>query len=96
MILPAGGEWPSQKRLIKLDGHGLRLSALKKSEEGAGVILRLYEAHGGRGVATLEAKFTAKTARRVNLLEEGLGKVASKSGALEFEFAPYQVVSLEL
>ncbi|MBF6595055.1 MAG: alpha-mannosidase [Thermaceae bacterium] len=95
VILPAkGGPWPTTQRLMQLDQPGLRLSALKKSEDGTGLVLRLYEALGGRGTARLEADFLGKTARQINLLEETQEKLSVDNQALSFAFTPYQIVSL--
>jgi alpha-mannosidase len=52
-----------------VDG-GLVLDTIKRAEDSDAIVLRLYEPHGGRGVArvTLAAPFVS--ARRANLLEE--------------------------
>ncbi|RIH85829.1 alpha-mannosidase [Calidithermus roseus] len=97
IVLPAeGGNWPSVRQLVRISAPGLRLSALKRSEEGEGVVLRLYEAHGGRGRAVLESELATGAARRVNLLEEAQEELLLEGTALRLDFTPYRVISLEL
>lgn len=91
-----GGDWPASRKLVGVDAPGLRLSALKKSEEGNGVVLRVYEALGGRGVARLQTELGAKTARLVNFLEERQTDLKAAVGRMEVGFEPYKVISLEL
>jgi len=87
----AEGRWPAAQRLIGLEvqgGGALRLAALKQAEDERGWILRVYEAHGGRGRARWrEGPF--RTGEPVSLLEEPMGA----GGREEFFFTPYQVLS---
>ncbi|GEM85667.1 alpha-mannosidase [Meiothermus granaticius] len=97
LTLPAqGGDWPARRKLLRVDPPGLRLSALKKQEEGRGVVLRVYEALGGRGSAQLFAEWEVQAAHTVNFLEERQGSLKPKGGQAVFTYTPYQVVSLEL
>jgi len=97
VLLPAkGGEWPATQRFFHLSEPGLRLSALKKSEDGGGLVLRLYEALGGRGTAQLRSDFIGKSAHLSNLLEERQKKAEVEGKIARFNFSPYQVVSLEV
>ena len=38
---------------VSVDGLPLGIGALKRAEDGNGLILRVYEPHGARGIATL-------------------------------------------
>jgi alpha-mannosidase len=90
------GDWPSSQQFAKLNATGLRLSALKKSEDGNEIIVRVYEAHGGRGTATLETKFGRNRAVVTNLLEEETETLEVLDGTLEFGFTPFEVVTIRL
>jgi alpha-mannosidase len=90
------GDWPSSLQFAKLNAPGLRLSALKKSEDGNEIILRVYEAHGGRGTATLETKFGRNHAVFTNLLEEETETLEVTDGTLEIGFTPFEVVTIRL
>src|SRR3712207_7430615 len=50
-------------------------TTLFRSEDGRGMILRLYEPHGARGPATLRFASEIERAETVNLLEEPEGSV---------------------
>ena len=97
-LLPGcGGGRPAQKRLLEVDTPALRLSALKRAEDGEGIVLRLYEAHGGRGMASLKVEgLGAAKAWQVNLLEEAEEEWRLQEGRLRFPFGPYQVLSFRL
>jgi alpha-mannosidase len=95
-ITSGSGEWPSSQQLVKLNAPGLRLSAFKKSEDGDQIILRVYEAHGGRGTARLETKFASGPASFTNLLEEATETLELVDGRLEFEFTPFEVKTIRL
>ena len=41
-----GGEDPLERSLLRVEGDGVRLAALKPAEEGDGAVLRVYEAAG--------------------------------------------------
>ncbi|GGK99452.1 glycoside hydrolase family 38 C-terminal domain-containing protein [Deinococcus radiotolerans] len=77
-----------------LSGLDVMLSSLKPAQDGRGVILRVYEAHGQRGTLTLNAgHFSA--AQPVNLLEDPLGP-AHPAAALEVPVRPYEILSFRL
>ena len=58
--------------IVELD-VGLTIDAVKFSEDGLGYILRLVEAGGIRGRATIEAAFCVQNAQQVNM-NESLGE----------------------
>jgi alpha-mannosidase len=90
------GDWPSSLQFAKLGAPGMRLSALKKSEDGNEIIVRVYEAHGGRGTATLETTFGRNHAVLTNLLEEEIETLEIVDGTLEFGFTPFEVKTIRL
>ncbi len=93
----AGGRWPAAGRWIGLEvtgGGALRLAALKRGEEGPGWIVRVYEAHGGRGRARWRGGLPFERAEPVNLLEDPIPD--QKRDPQGFAFAPYQVLSWRL
>ena len=49
------------------------VDTVKPAEDGDGLIVRLYEAHGGRGVARLRVGVPFAEAWFANLLEDRLG-----------------------
>jgi alpha-mannosidase len=76
---------------------GVVVSALKPAEDNFAYILRLYEAHGGRGVAEVDIRaFGAKRALRVGLLEDGGEALSVMEGKVRLELGPYQVMTIKL
>ena len=80
---------------LRLGGLPMMLSALKTSEDGESLILRLYEPHGGRGEITLSLEGLHR-AWLVDLLEEEQAEVSRLGDTLTLQVNPYQVLSLKL
>ena len=78
-----------QWRAVSVEGGPLALSALKPTEDGEGLILRLYEPAGGRAKPQVSLPPGWSIAGEVNLLEEA--KPAS-----DLAFGPFQIRSLHL
>ncbi len=96
MPVHAGGQ-PSSRSFMRFSQSSLRVAAFKRAEEGYGYILRLYEAHGARGVAELDlSALGIRSVRRVNLLEDPQEALPLQSGRLNLAYQPYQVISLKL
>src|SRR6516225_3620302 len=86
----ASAEW-------RLSNGTLELACLKRAEDSGSLILRLYEPHGNRGVATLKVGQAIRAAFIVNILEETLVSLPTTSDSrLEIEFRPFQVLTLRI
>jgi len=72
------------------------IDTVKKSEDGNDLIVRLYEANGGRGTVTLRSSLPVKSATLCNLLEENGEKLAWKAGGVELAVTPFQLVTVRL
>ncbi|HTQ09062.1 MAG TPA: glycosyl hydrolase-related protein, partial [Fimbriimonadaceae bacterium] len=68
----------------------------KRAEEGDAMILRLYECHGGRGVARVTSAFPFTRAVFANGLEENQAPAQVDGSAVVVPFAPFQVITLKL
>ena len=76
------------------DAPGLVLDTVKLAEDSDAVVLRLYEAHGGRGRARVRLGVPFTTTRRSNLLEDDLGPATIDGDAIVVDFRPWQIVTL--
>jgi alpha-mannosidase len=85
---PPGAAWAA------VDAPGLVLDTVKLAEDGDALVLRLYEAHGGRGRARIRLGVPFAAARRSNLLEDDLGPVEVDGGEIVVDFRPWQIVTL--
>jgi alpha-mannosidase len=77
-----------------VDDPNLVLDTIKKAEDGDGIVLRLYECHGARGKARVKLGFGVKSARLCNALEDEAEALKVKDGAVELEYAPFQIISV--
>lgn len=82
--------------LVRVEGQGVTLEAVKQSEAGDAVIMRLWETHGRNGTAVVHPPPGTRQAEIVNLLERSPEPVAIANGAVELALAPFQIVTLRL
>jgi alpha-mannosidase len=84
--------------LVRVDRDGVVVSAVKLADDGSGdVVVRLYEALGGRATARLDLGFAASAVTETDLLERPFdgGPVPVFDGAgVELALRPFQVVTL--
>ena len=78
----------------QVDAAGLVLDTVKLAEDGDALVLRLYEAHGGRGRARIRLGLPFAAARRANLLEDDLGPLEVDGDAIVLDFRPWEIVTL--
>lgn len=72
-IVRGTGEPPAP--LVRVDGDAaVTVESVKPADDRSGdVAVRLYEAHGGRGAATVRASFPVASAQVTDLLERPTG-----------------------
>jgi alpha-mannosidase len=88
--------------LVTVDGEGVVVEAVKLAEDRSGdLVVRMYEALGGRAVATVRVDAAIGEPSVVDLLEDPLEDVALRPNVLEttpraavVELRPFQVVTL--
>jgi alpha-mannosidase len=82
------------RSLASIDDPNLVLDTIKRAEDGDALVLRLYEAHGARGTATLRLGLPFASARFANLLEDP-GEPAEVDGdSIAVPYRPYEIVTL--
>jgi alpha-mannosidase len=79
-----------------VDDPNLVLDTVKRAEDSEALLLRLYEAHGGRGRARLRVALPFTRAVRCNILEEEGEELQAADGVVEIPYRPHQIVSLLL
>jgi alpha-mannosidase len=82
--------------LFSIDAPALVLDTVKRAEDRAGLVLRLYESHGSRGSARLTSALPFAAARRTNLIEDPGEPLATEGGAIVIPYRPYEIVTIEL
>jgi alpha-mannosidase len=86
----------SARAFLGVDDPNLVLDTVKRAEDSDALVLRLYEAHGGRGTARLRATVPFTEARRCNLLEDPEAPLAVEGDVVEIPYRPHEIVSLLL
>jgi alpha-mannosidase len=91
------GTWlPVEFGLVKCLTPGVMIDTVKKAEDSDALIVRVYEAHGGRVTTTLAFALPVESAEEVNLLEEPVGPVDVIVDTLRFSLSPYQIRSFRV
>ena len=72
------------------------IDTLKRAEDGPDLIVRLYEAHGGRGSARLRVGLPFGGATFTNLLEDRIEPAAVDGDDVVIPYRPFQIISLAL
>jgi alpha-mannosidase len=80
----------------RVDDPNLVLDTIKRGERSDALVLRLYEAHGGRGIARVQLATPATSARLANALEEETGEVELENGMLVLPYRPHEVLTVLL
>lgn len=70
------GTLPSEFALLSIEPESVMFSALKPAEDGDGLILRIYEAHGQPIQVILRFASAVSRIIETNLLEELVGPIA--------------------
>lgn len=83
--------------LLQVSSDAVVVEAVKLAEDRSGdVIVRLYEAHGGRASATLSTAFAFDQVRETDLLERDVEPSAVRriADGVQLELRPFQLVTL--
>jgi len=90
---PVAGSAP--RPLLAVDSPAIVVEAVKLAEDGSGdVVVRLYEARGGRATGRLTPDFDTAGAVRTDLLERPLPD--QPADPLRLELRPFELVTLRL
>lgn len=82
--------------LIRVDVPNVVIETVKLSEDGDGIIARLFEHHRYRGNVTIQTGFELKQAYVCNLLEESEREIPVEGNSVILNVNPYQIVTLRL
>ena len=85
------GALPSAGGCVAVEGADVILDTVKQADDGQGVILRLYEAHGGHASVRLLFADAPERIVETDLREREEGEVPFAEKACALDFLPYQV-----
>lgn len=87
----------SARPLLAVDHPDVVVEAVKLADDRSGdVVVRLYEARGGRARATLTAGFALASVREADLLERPLAEHPHHDGDVTLCLRPFQILTLRL
>src|SRR3954447_20559725 len=81
--------------IASVDDPNLVLDTIKRAEDSDAVVLRLYEAHGGRGTATVRLGLPFSQARLANALEDEGPPLEVEGDAIRVPYRPHQIVTVK-
>jgi alpha-mannosidase len=81
--------------LAAVDDTNLVLDGIKRAEDSDAIVLRLYEAHGGRGVARVRLAFPFTRAVRANALEDDGDELAVEGDEIVVPYRPHELVTVK-
>jgi alpha-mannosidase len=82
------------RSLAAVDDPGLVLDTVKRAEDSGELVLRLYEAHGGRGTARVTLDPPPAAARRATLLEDPGAALEVRDGAVVVPYGPHEIITV--
>ncbi len=78
------------KSLVSVDNQSIVIDTIKKSEDGEGLIVRMYESKGQTQKATIKTSLEGYKEYDVNLIED----IGSETTIENMTFAPYEIKSI--
>jgi alpha-mannosidase len=95
-LKPVDGTLPASHSFFLGSRPGVVFETVKVAEAGAGLILRLYEAEGGRGPLELTTTLPVRKAWLTNLLETDEKPLPISNGVVHLDLKPFEIVTLRL
>ncbi len=86
---------PTQSRsYASADDPNLVLDTIKRAEDSDAIVLRLYEAHGARGVARVRLALPFDSAHRANALEDVGDELEVDGDTIVVPYRPHEIVTV--
>ena len=88
---------PEEESFFSLSPANVVMSGMKQAEDGEELIIRIFEVEGKETTATINLPITAKSARRLNLIEFPLTGVVSpvvQGKTVTVTLNPHEIVTM--
>ena len=93
-VQPHAGNFPLAASLLQVAAGNVIVEAVKRTEDGDGMIVRLYEAAQAGTRTTVSFHFPVQSVAETNLLEEDGRPLALQDGTVTLEFRPFEIKTL--
>jgi len=94
--IKASGDGSCQElSTVSVDSPAVVVEAVKASEDGKAVVVRLYEATRASVKTKLSFGFQAASVEETNMLEEAEGKLKLQNGSVELDFKPFEIKTVK-
>jgi alpha-mannosidase len=90
---PGGGELDGSRSFFEVEGDGVVLTAIKRAEDGQGLVLRVVESVGNDVEGSLRLPREIESAIEVDLLERWVGDAVVEGGRLRYAISGHEVKS---
>lgn len=90
------GELPDMMSLASSDRCNVLIDTIKKAEDSDDVIIRVYEAYGQRGNASISFGINPDKVSECNLMEEADTKMEIKDKSISFYIKPYEIKTFKV
>ncbi|KAJ3280790.1 Alpha-mannosidase 2C1 [Borealophlyctis nickersoniae] len=87
---------PLHEQFFKLDKPNVILDTIKVAEDsksGKDIVLRFYEAYGGRATVKIQSTLPIKHIRLSNVMEDDLDEIRFQDGTFSIDFTPFKAVA---
>lgn len=95
-VIRGGRRVGERGSLIEIDTPQVVVEAIKRAEDSDAVVIRLYEAWGGRCRARVRTSLPTSRAFLCDLLERNRDEIEVRDGQLELDLAPFKILTLKL
>lgn len=90
------GSHPASASFLSVGADNVIVEAIKKAEEGDGIIIRMYEASHAGVKSGLTFGIAPESVEEVNLMEETLRQLPFQGRSLVLDFAPYEIKTIKV
>ncbi|MBM4458490.1 MAG: alpha-mannosidase [Chloroflexi bacterium] len=91
-----GGEGPISASFVEVDAPNVIIEAVKKTEDGDDIIVRLYESEHKAARACLRFGFPIAAAGEVNLMEEASASLSVRVNGVTLDFRPFEIKTVRV
>jgi len=81
---------------MSVDSPSVIIDAVKLAQDGAGIIVRVYEAEQRRGAVKIKTALPFSRVTECNLMEENEDEITAADGEFGFNIRPFEVKTFRL